>query len=411
MAMALRRMSLRRGSVSSGAPSDATFIVQTPDARLPSAQALNTFAAGTILKVIAAGVLAAAVAGTDYVASAGVAGGQTINGGTAASENLTLVSTSNATKGQVRLGSSTGVVFDEANGLLGVGTVPLLNAGKVQINMGGGVEATAFSNIYGFCAFKTADLYVGVRETTNNIEAAIGASSSGGNRARMGALTNHDFEIFTNNVERARALATGEWVFSATVYGSQSASGSLTVASTTNATKGQVRFGSSTGFVFDESTGNLSLGQAATANRVDCTASGAVQYQFQTSSTTGTATLQAGSNSTSSRIKSYGGSTSGTTIMGLSDTGAGGLQISATGIGFVYTSSASDLVVGANNAEAFRITSANKQIQVAAVGIAANAAQTVTVGNVGPGAAGVSIQEWWQVRNAAGTLRYLPMFG
>lgn len=46
-----------------------------------------------------------------------------------------------------------------------------------------------------------------------------------------------------------------------------------------------------------------------------------------------------------------------------------------------------------------------------ATSIAANNAQVVTVANVGPGGAGIAIQEWLKVRNAAGTLRYIPMFG
>jgi hypothetical protein len=47
----------------------------------------------------------------------------------------------------------------------------------------------------------------------------------------------------------------------------------------------------------------------------------------------------------------------------------------------------------------------------ASTAISANNAQTVTVSNVGPGGAGVSIQEWLQIKNAAGTTRYLPLFG
>lgn len=51
--------------------------------------------------------------------STGVAGGQTVIGGTAASNNLTLWSTSNATKGKILFGTSG---YDEANDRLGIGT-------------------------------------------------------------------------------------------------------------------------------------------------------------------------------------------------------------------------------------------------------------------------------------------------
>jgi len=41
----------------------------------------------------------------------------------------------------------------------------------------------------------------------------------------------------------------------------------------------------------------------------------------------------------------------------------------------------------------------------------ANNGQVVTVGNVGPGAAGVSIQGWQRVFDSAGNTRYIPLFG
>jgi len=51
--------------------------------------------------------------------SAGVAGGQSVIGGTAASNSLTLSSTSNATKGKILFGTS---AYDEVNNRLGIGT-------------------------------------------------------------------------------------------------------------------------------------------------------------------------------------------------------------------------------------------------------------------------------------------------
>ncbi|HRT43314.1 MAG TPA: hypothetical protein P5223_14780 [Phycisphaerae bacterium] len=51
----------------------------------------------------------------------GVAGGQTLNGGTAASETLTLASTAHATKGKINLGAAS--AYDELAARLGVGTL------------------------------------------------------------------------------------------------------------------------------------------------------------------------------------------------------------------------------------------------------------------------------------------------
>ncbi|MGE0605559.1 MAG: hypothetical protein AB7O62_00430 [Pirellulales bacterium] len=59
---------------------------------------------------------------TQYAMLAGRGGGQTIYGGTAAGENLTLGSTGHGTKGKVIIGGSTTLVADEVNGRVGIGT-------------------------------------------------------------------------------------------------------------------------------------------------------------------------------------------------------------------------------------------------------------------------------------------------
>jgi hypothetical protein len=55
-----------------------------------------------------------------FALATGIAGGQTINGGTASGNNLTLNSTSNATKGKIFLGANS--AYDGANNRLGIGT-------------------------------------------------------------------------------------------------------------------------------------------------------------------------------------------------------------------------------------------------------------------------------------------------
>ena len=57
---------------------------------------------------------------TQYALLAGRSGGQSLTGGTASANDLTLSSTSNATKGKINLGSSS--AFDEANNRLGIGS-------------------------------------------------------------------------------------------------------------------------------------------------------------------------------------------------------------------------------------------------------------------------------------------------
>lgn len=57
---------------------------------------------------------------SQYALLAGRSGGQSLTGGTAASNNLTLSSTSSVTKGKINLGAS--AAFDEANTRLGIGS-------------------------------------------------------------------------------------------------------------------------------------------------------------------------------------------------------------------------------------------------------------------------------------------------
>lgn len=74
---------------------------------------------------------------TMYFKLAGRSGGQVANGGTAASENLTLVSTANATKGKILFGASG---YDEVNDRLGIGTAsPSFDIHASKTNTGGDV--------------------------------------------------------------------------------------------------------------------------------------------------------------------------------------------------------------------------------------------------------------------------------
>lgn len=71
---------------------------------------------------------------------AGRAGGQTLTGGTAASESLTLQSTAHATKGKILFGTS---AYDEANTRLGIGTA---SPGEAQELRSTGFTQTRYSS-------------------------------------------------------------------------------------------------------------------------------------------------------------------------------------------------------------------------------------------------------------------------
>lgn len=99
------------------APKGAGYITKTAEAGLSGEFALSSLTDGVLKH--ASGTPARAVPGTDYVDPAGVSGGQTIKGGTASGDDLTLMSTNHATKGHILFGTSG---YDEVNNRLGVGT-------------------------------------------------------------------------------------------------------------------------------------------------------------------------------------------------------------------------------------------------------------------------------------------------
>ena len=82
--------------------------------------ALSDSAAAGILKKLSLGALKAAL-GSLFIRLAGTAGGQTLTGGTAAGDNLTLQSTAHATKGAVVFGTAS--EYDEASDRFGIGTL------------------------------------------------------------------------------------------------------------------------------------------------------------------------------------------------------------------------------------------------------------------------------------------------
>ena len=102
--------------------------------------------------------------------STGVSGGQSVVGGTASGNNLTLSSTSNATKGKILFGTST---YDEANNRLGIGTQSPVNPFDVIRGTAGAMERNSFES--GSFSFN-GDMKVGVY--TSSSTATDGAALS-----------------------------------------------------------------------------------------------------------------------------------------------------------------------------------------------------------------------------------------
>lgn len=156
----------------------------------------------------------------------GIAGGTTIIGGTAASEILTLSSTSNATKGGIYFGSSTGLNYNETSKLLGIGMVPVnvlditTSANSAQtiqiVNNTSGTAAQARiiamnsgSDVSQFGVFSSSTTAVG----------AISARSSyfyGSVNLVLWGGGNLQFASGGSATERARFTSTGELLIGGT---------------------------------------------------------------------------------------------------------------------------------------------------------------------------------------------------
>jgi hypothetical protein len=88
--------------------------------------------------------------------SVGVAGGQSVIGGSAASESLTLSSTSNATKGKIIFGTSTGGQFDESTGFLSLGIATAttnLHVANTSSNNPRGIMSAQYTSTAGAAQF------------------------------------------------------------------------------------------------------------------------------------------------------------------------------------------------------------------------------------------------------------------
>lgn len=128
---------------------------------------------------------------SQYFLLAGRSGSQTAIGGTAASENLNLSSTANATKGKINFGVAS--TYDEANDRLGIG----INSPTVKIHQNGG---TGTATYHKFTAGTTTGTSV-----TDGLD--IGIDSSG--RAEIRQRENLPITFFTNNSPSVRIQEGG----------------------------------------------------------------------------------------------------------------------------------------------------------------------------------------------------------
>lgn len=118
----------------------------------------------------------------------GLAGGQTVLGGTAASENLTLASTGNATKGNTYIGSSSKFTFDEANTEFRIGSAAdqgayqMQNNGNVITGMGATnsqYDLTNINNTTGTSSFRLLENNLTELGRFRGFDPSVGTTTAG----------------------------------------------------------------------------------------------------------------------------------------------------------------------------------------------------------------------------------------
>jgi len=239
--------------------------------------------------------------------STGISGGQSIKGGTAASETLRITSTDSGTKGKILFGSS---VYDELNERLGLNTAAPIEIFHAVKNSASGAYARidAINGSPGIITYRangsvntpTAVLSgesIGIwslrgYDGTSYINTSAGyiegvaaetwtssrlgtyltfgttAISTSTSQERMridndgnvliGTTTNGGFKLDVNGTARIVTSLT-----TPTVQGSTSASGTLTLSSTSNATKGNIIFGTAGLSVYDETNNRFGIGTSS----------------------------------------------------------------------------------------------------------------------------------------------------
>lgn len=148
-----------------------------------------------------AGKVADSALSTNVALLGGRAGGQLLQGGTAASENLTLSSTAHATKGKILFGTS---AYDEVNNRLGIGTAS--PGARLHVDTG---AATTIGQIVRGAASQTADLQQwqdSAGDTLLSVRLA-GTPSTGGLEFKTAGVTGTvRLEHWNNGVGQNRGL-------------------------------------------------------------------------------------------------------------------------------------------------------------------------------------------------------------
>lgn len=136
---------------------------------------------------------------TQYLLIAGRSGGQTAYGGTGSGDDLTLLSTSNATKGSIFLGTTS--VYDETNSLLGIATLSPAARVHAVAKIGAGSTLAPSGDV----SAGTAGPYT------------TGGTPIGGTHAAAVASNNDDISFVATNTVPGNGTAPDDYSLTGTI--------------------------------------------------------------------------------------------------------------------------------------------------------------------------------------------------
>jgi hypothetical protein len=157
---------------------------------------------------------------TQYALLAGRSTGQTLNGGTGASENLTLSSTTNGTKGKIIFGT-TGSAFDQVNTRLGIGmtnpaykldistTAPSDRGINIAQTAATGSNYGIYSSVTGAATTNVGGYFVATGAGNNVGLQVAGMTGAGSTGLDIGAMSGATANIGINIGAMSGAIDTG----------------------------------------------------------------------------------------------------------------------------------------------------------------------------------------------------------
>ena len=291
-------------------------------------------------------------------------------------------------------------------------TAPLTSSGGATPNITTSVaDQTILGNNSGSTGAASA-LTVSAAQTMLGIQNASSVAITGGTIAGV--------TLSSSTITGATITASTLNMGGNAIAGNTTSAGTLTLNSTSHATKGMILLGSSTGLQFNEVTNQTSIGIATpdSASKIHAKFNGnSTILAYMENANNGTASISGfaagGSDDRSGSVGYFMVTGSGYTTSG--DLVAGSMMYQLVGgsgnIIFRQHQSAGTIDFATTTSDTIQLSILNNgTLKVGAASQAANGSVATAMSSLGPTGSHTTIQEWLTIQNSSGTQRWIPMF-